>query len=96
MPIKDNSEEKIFETDTNFYSDTEATEMLNIEHLLNHCDETDLKILNGLISGLSYSEIAEKNFMSVNGIKYKLKIMFNLCKVKTKSEFITLISKYNI
>ncbi len=81
-------------TDDSFYSDTEVSEMLNVEKLLNRCDKTELDMLRSLIKGTTYFELAEKYHMSVNGIKYKLNKLFELCNVNSKTEFIQLIKKY--
>ena len=77
-----------------FYSDTEIDEMLRIELLLNSCDKVDLFILEHLLKGATYPKIAEELFMSINGVKYKLKNMFKICQVSTKTEFVALLSKY--
>lgn len=77
-----------------FYSDTEVDEMLRVEMLLNKCDDTDFCIINSLLEGMTYAQISDKIFMSVNGIKYKLKSMFQICHVSSKAEFIELLKKY--
>ena len=81
-------------TDDLFYSDTEITEMLLVEKLLTECDETSLAILKYIICGLTYQEISERFYMSVNGIKYIAKKMFDLCGVTSKKEFLCLVLKY--
>lgn len=81
------------ETDA-FYSDTEIDEMLKIELLLNSCDKIDLFIVERLLNGATYPKIAEELFMSINGVKYKLKNMFKICQVSTKAELVALLSKY--
>ena len=77
-----------------FYSDFEIDEMLRIELLLNSCDRIDLFIIERLLRGATYSTIAEELFMSINGVKYKLKNMFNICQVSTKTELVALLNKY--
>lgn len=77
-----------------FYSDTEVAEMLRIEKVLNACDNFDYDFLCCLINGMTYSEIAEKFNISVNGAKYKLKKLFEICCVSSKSEFLQLVNKY--
>lgn len=78
----------------NFYSDSEIDEMLKIETLLNSCDREDFLILERLLNNATYQKIAEELFMSTNGVKYKLKNMFQLCQVSSKSEFVELLNKY--
>lgn len=93
-------EESVLETDTiqkahdKFYSDLEIDEMLRIETLLISCDEDDFLILDYLLNNMTYTQIAEKMFMSTNGVKYKLKNMFQTCHVASKNDFVELLNKY--
>ena len=80
--------------DESFYADVEVDEMLRIEKLLNISDKTDIQIIKFVMSGLTYSEIADKLYMSTNGIKYKLKSMYEICGANSKNEFVDLIKKY--
>ena len=77
-----------------FYSDLEIDEMLRIELLLNSCDRVDLIIIERLLNGATYPLIAEELFMSTNGVKYKLKNMFRICRVSSKTDLVALLSKY--
>lgn len=82
------------ESEDNFYADSEVDEMIKIEKLLNACDKTDRNLLQCILDGVPYSEIAEKLYMSTNSIKYKLKGMYDICSVNSKAEFMELINKY--
>lgn len=84
----------ITKEDDTFYSDSEIDEMLKIETLLNACDREDFLILERLLHNATYPKIAEELFMSINGVKYKLKNMFNICQVSSKTEFVALLNKY--
>ena len=77
-----------------FYADNEISEMLCVENILNHCDKTELNMLLSLIGGMTYADIAEKYHMSVNGAKYRLHKLFELCHTNSKADFIELIKKY--
>ena len=57
-------------------------------------DKNDRYLLELVLEGVAYSDIAEKLYMSTNGVKYKLKGMYDICGVNSKSEFMELISKY--
>lgn len=80
--------------DDKYYADFEIDEMIRVETLLSTCDKVDLQILRAILEKKTYCAIAEELFMSVNGIKYKLKNMLNICSVNTKTEFIELLGKY--
>lgn len=86
--------ENIHKNDDKYYLDLEIGEMIKIETLLNSCDADDLLILDRVLNNMTYSSIAEELFMSTNGVKYKLKNMFNICNVNSRSEFINLLNKY--
>ena len=58
--------------DFKFYDDAEVQEMVKIEKLFENCTENDVIMLGLLASGKSYEQTAEKCFMTVNGIKYRL------------------------
>ena len=77
-----------------YYADLEIDEMIRVETLLNACDESDLELVRGILSGRTYAQVAEGLFLSVNGVKYKLKNMFTLCGVRTRGEFVELLKKY--
>ena len=81
------------ETDT-FYDDCEINEMINIEKLIDSCTKEDLAIINKLLKGKKYAEIAEEHYISENAVKYKLKNMFSECDVQSRKEFIDLLKKY--
>lgn len=97
LPLKNSSEEKNSlpeKKEDNFYSDTETDEMIRIEKLLSYCDDVDFKILKFLTKNYTYQAIASELFMSENGIKYKLKNMFDILKVKSKTEFLEIFNHY--
>ena len=47
--------------------------MIKVEKLLNMCDKNDRYLLELVLEGVAYSDIAEKLYMSTNGVKYKLR-----------------------
>lgn len=84
----------IQKNDDKYYADLEIDEMIRVETLLNSCDANDLAIVKGILAGKTYANLAEELFMSTNGVKYKLKNMFQLCNVRSKAEFADLLKKY--
>lgn len=79
-----------------FYSDEEVKRLIKIETLLSSLCDPDFIIVELLLEGNTYEEIASRVNMSVNGIKYKLKNMFEICQVKTRQEFCTLLRQLRI
>ena len=86
--------QSIQKNDDKYYADLEIDEMIRVETLLNACDANDLAIVKGILTGKTYATLAEELFMSTNGVKYKLKNMFQLCSVCSRSEFVDLLKKY--
>ena len=77
-----------------FYEDPYIQNMLLVEKLLSTCDATDALILDSVLSGDSYDEIANKSFLSNSAVKYRVKNMLQSCNCSTKSEFIHFMKKY--
>ena len=83
-----------------FYDDSTVASLLPLGNLLASCDASDLEILSFLAKGLSYEEIAERLYMSENGVKYRTKRFIKLCGesgaegISGKKEFSRFLSKY--
>jgi len=50
--------------------------------------DQEYNILCGLINGLSYKQLADKFFISVNTIKYHAGNLYNKCDIKRRSELV--------
>lgn len=81
-------------SDKRFYSDDETRNMVQIENMLNKCDEMDFTILKMLTKDTSYEKISEYLFCSVNTIKYRIKKMKEYCMCDSKKELITIMKNY--
>jgi len=83
------------ETSTfNIYDDPELLEIMKVEKILRGGDSIDLQILRYVDQKQTYESIAEKLFISVSAVKYRLK---NLCKIAEVSgikELMSLVEKY--
>lgn len=79
-----------------FYSDPEIEEMLRVEAILSSCHPEDLNILHRVLSGQTYAQIAEALFISVTGIKYKLKGFCRQSGTQSRQELVSLLEKYLI
>lgn len=80
--------------DNAFYSDSEIREMSKIEKMLTTCDDFDILLITQLLNGTSLNKIAENLFISLSSIKYKLKQLYSICEVQSKSNFVNLLNKY--
>ena len=86
----------VLKGDDVFYSDIEINQMIKIEKLLSVCKDEDFLILKMLLKNYSYNQIADELCFSLNGIKYRLKNMFEICGVRTKENLVNLLNQYNI
>ncbi len=83
-----------FKNNLTFYADREVSEMQKIELLVQKSDKIDLIILERILENKTYAQISDELYMSTNGIKYKLKKMFEICGVSSKNELCELLRKH--
>ena len=77
-----------------FYEDPELKEMMLLESLLYESEEVDRNILQGLLADESYEQIAERCYISVSTVKYRLRKMLDLCHLGNRVELIALLRQY--
>lgn len=65
-----------------------------LEYCLAQCDRTDIRIIRGMLTGVSAEAMAEKFFLSAGTVRYRLKKIYEAANVSTKSEFIELFNRY--
>ncbi len=78
-----------------FFANKTVHSLVLLENLLANCDKVDTEILKDLMQGLGYEVVANKNFISMNGLKYRINRMKEFLGVKSKDELIEFVSKYN-
>lgn len=79
-----------------FYDDSYVMELDSLDSMLSTCDETDLGILHDLLTGATYEEICEKQFIAVNTLKYRIKKLTAAARVSGKNELLARIQKYRL
>lgn len=77
-----------------FYSDSEVADMAKMEWLLNLSDDTDLTIIRSLMECTSYSDIAERCFISETAAKYRVKKMESVCDVSNRAELVKFFRRF--
>lgn len=65
-----------------------------LENTIGKMDETDSKIVHGLLDGISYQSLAEMLFLSDTAFKYRLQKLFTSIGCKTRSELVQLFQDY--
>lgn len=65
-----------------------------LENTIGNIDETDYKIIHGLLEGFSYQTLAEKLFLSDTAFKYRLQKLFSSVGCKTRVELLQMFQDY--
>lgn len=78
-----------------FYKDSEIQELVKIEKLFENCEESDYDIITSLVCGNSYEQTADKVFMTVNGIKYRLDKLCRICGFENRKELVSILKSNN-
>lgn len=69
------------------YKSPELAEIIEIESFLQDCDDTDRDIINLMLKGLTYDEIASKLFIHIRTLSYRKTKMMKRLNVTTREEF---------
>ena len=67
--------------------------MYNLEKCLQKCDSIDIELIGYLLQDLSYETIAEKLFISIGSLKYRLSKLFGNTGTKTRTQFVAMIKE---
>lgn len=79
-----------------FYGDKNLQEMERLDKMLSECDDTDVHILRGLADGKTYEYIAEREYLAVNTVKYRVKKMLSTAGADNKKQLLSLLEEYRI
>ena len=77
-----------------FYDDAELGEMLVVDKILKSSDDIGKKIIDCLLSKCTIEQIAEKCFLTANGVKYRINKIISDSGAKNKEEIVYLLDKY--
>ena len=72
-----------------FYREPTIQSLMRIESCLNHHDALDLKIIEGLLRGISYEELTERLYISSSALHYRLGKLYRDLGCLTRKEFET-------
>ncbi len=70
-----------------FYNEPSIQNLMQIERCLNRHDALDLKIIEGLMQGVSYEALAEKLYISSSALHYRLSKLYRDLNCKTRKAF---------
>ena len=72
----------------------EVNAVKSLEYCLANCDQMDIRIIKGIIQGVSVEKIAEEQYISVGTARYRLKKIYTAANVSSKTEFVELFHRY--
>lgn len=94
IPHSQNIRLELKSSEDSFYDDKELAEMMIVDKILKSTDDVAGKIIEGLLSGGTLEQIADKCFLTVGGIKYRINKILSDSGAKDKDEVISLLNKY--
>ncbi|MBQ3016346.1 MAG: substrate-binding domain-containing protein [Clostridia bacterium] len=74
----------------------ELSEIVLLDRALSTCSEDQVSLLRSWIYGDSVESIAEKMFISVDTVKYHLKVLYKMLGIHSKAELNELVDKYGL
>lgn len=77
-------------------TDPDVMMILQTEELLRMWDDIDRSIMQGLLQDKTIVAIADKLFISVSAVKYRIKKMLTAANLQSKEELVHIIRKYNV
>lgn len=78
-----------------FYGDNEVIAFVKMERLLNACDRTDIELIQLLLEGCSYEQIAERIFLSTGTVFYRMKRLQGIVSARTRKELEEFLREYS-
>ncbi len=66
----------------------------SLEMCLSLCDKTDIRIIRGIIQGVTVETMAEEFFISPGTVRYRLKKIYENANVSSRSRFVELFNRY--
>ena len=78
----------------NFYADADVSHIFWLENLFRNCEETDRRILMGILCGKTYAALAEEIFLSERAVKYRVHRMVKLAGCRSREELTAMLTQY--
>lgn len=77
-----------------FYDDPELKDLALLENLFQQCDETDFAMVQMLLQGISYEEIAKQCYISETAVKYRIRKMKRLVGAGSREELTGYLKRF--
>ena len=83
-------------SEVDFYGDENLSDMEALDNMLSNCDETDIAILSDITAGMTYEKIADKHYLAINTVKYRVKKMLDTVGTDSRRALIALLESYGV
>lgn len=75
-----------------FYQDDTIRRLMCIENCLNRHDSLDINLIHGILNGESYESLADRLFISLSALRYRVSKIYRDVGCRTKLDFIALFT----
>lgn len=76
------------------FKEKHADKLIVLQNLLNLCDLIDFYIISGIMSEMTYSQINERYYISIDSIKYRIRKMIEFCNFPSRKELVNFFHTY--
>lgn len=76
--------------------DREICRIRDLDMVFSSLSSVEIDILSGLVENKSYSEIAAKNFISTDTVKYHIKKIYSRLSIHNRKELADIVAEYSI
>ena len=83
-------------SEIDFYGDESLSQMEALDNMLSSCDETDLSLLSDISEGMTYECIADRHYLAINTVKYRVKKLLELARAASRRDLIALLAAYGV
>ena len=77
-------------------SDENSDILDKLSDTIEHCDDTDIKMLQCFIDNMSLEKTADVLYMSTNSVKRRFKKILTNSTIKNKKHFLEIVSRFNL
>lgn len=96
QPLITMSDSFPFSSEEHTLSDENSYILDLLNDTLEHCDETDIRILQCICKNMTFEQVAETLYMSTNSVKRRFKKILTNTSIKSKKQFLVTVSQFKL
>ena len=86
----------LFSDEERILSDENSNTIDLLSNTLEHCDETDIRIIQCVCENMTFEQTAESMYMSTNSVKRRFKKILTNSAIKNKKQFLETVSRFKL